>query len=308
VFCCSKPGIRWWSAQGEGEKQLRGDDRRREEKGREGWGRKERTDERRTKEEDEDETWRTVDELHRAGHQPDPFNEQSAAPNTSHLITHTYIPPLSHTHTLSGTLFLPSLLCSIPPSSTKYSLQIKQAAHSNRHTDEPFLSPSSLLSLSHSHHKPCLLSPAVTSCSSSPPIPLFLPFPSLRLMFPTLTARNTSVITQQTHYTDTALAGPIKTHYLQTAFGLEWAWCTHRNVYTDTRTYTHAHRHPHTYTCACKEQLWVIRSRLAAVVYCSLEQHVPAPSHCIQAEVLEIHCGCAFLWVLMMPVKTGTAY
>lgn len=34
----------------------------------------------------------TADELHRAGRQPDPFNEQSAAPKTSHLITHTHEP------------------------------------------------------------------------------------------------------------------------------------------------------------------------------------------------------------------------
>lgn len=51
----------------------------------------------------------------------------------------------------------------------------------------------------------------------------------------------------------------------------------------NTHTYTHGG--------ACKGLLCVIRSRLAAVVYCSLEQCVPAVPHCIQAELLEMCCA-----------------
>lgn len=234
LFWCSEAGMRRWR----GRKQLGG-----EERGGRRWG-----------------TWRTVDELHRAGHQPDAFNEQSTAPNTSHLIAHTRIHTHWTIHIDAGSLFLPPILCSIPPSSTKYSLKIKQAAHSNQHTDEPFSRPLS----------PPPLPPLSLPCSNlllflSP----FLPSP--------LAEGNTSAITQQTHCADTARDSPIKTYYLQTAL---WPKCgpdAHTNM-TRVRARVSA-----------KGRLYVIRSRLAEIAFCSLEQHVPALSHCIRSEAPDIN-------------------
>lgn len=154
----------WWR----GWKPLRG-----EERGGRRWG-----------------TRRTVDELHRAGHQPDAFNEQSAAPNTSHLIAYT------HTHTLMQEtyFFLPYSAASRHPALSTPSRSNKQLTVTSIQ-----MSRSPLLLL-------LLFSPAVTSCFSSPP---FLRFP--------LAEGNTWAITQQTHCADTARDSPIKTYYLQTA-------------------------------------------------------------------------------------------
>lgn len=65
---------------------------------------------------------------------------------------------------------------------------------------------------------------------------------------------------------------------MQTALG----WTADTDKHTCMNT--------HTQGGACKGLLCVIRSRLAAVVYCSLEQCVPAFPHCIQAELLEMCC------------------
>lgn len=176
VFCCSSAGIwRIKSRGGRGREKLKGRREHGAEEEKKGMNREGSRGQMMRGEEEE--TWRIVDELHRAGQQPGPFNEQSAAPNTSHLITHTHPLSLANAHTLAGALFLPSPLCSIPPSSTKYSLSRSNKQHTVTSIQMSlFFSLYPLLSLS---------SQPLSSFPCSNPL-LFLSSHSLSLLNPSL--------------------------------------------------------------------------------------------------------------------------